>query len=51
MYQTADLPIVMMEQEKMEGINENIMVIILWGTGCGNTIQTVYNDLTFVIPG
>ena len=41
MYQTAGLPIGMMEQDIMEGINENIMVIILWGIGCGKTTQNV----------
>lgn len=34
-----DLPIVMMEQEIMEAINENISVIICGETGCGKTTQ------------
>ena len=34
-----DLPIVMMEQEIMEAINENITVIICGETGCGKTTQ------------
>ncbi|KAA8543067.1 hypothetical protein F0562_021438 [Nyssa sinensis] len=34
-----DLPIVMMEQEVMEAINENISVIICGETGCGKTTQ------------
>ncbi|KAJ4849110.1 hypothetical protein Tsubulata_027768 [Turnera subulata] len=34
-----DLPIVMMEQEIMEAINENPVVIICGETGCGKTTQ------------
>lgn len=34
-----DLPIVMMEQEIMEAINENISVILCGETGCGKTTQ------------
>ncbi|KAL2556665.1 RNA helicase family protein [Forsythia ovata] len=34
-----DLPIVMMEQEIMEAINENLSVIICGETGCGKTTQ------------
>lgn len=34
-----DLPIVMMEQEIMEAINENSTVIIRGETGCGKTTQ------------
>ncbi|KAM7521447.1 hypothetical protein LguiA_011349 [Lonicera macranthoides] len=34
-----DLPIVMMEQEIMEAINENISIIICGETGCGKTTQ------------
>ncbi|XVF72676.1 hypothetical protein PTKIN_Ptkin12aG0139200 [Pterospermum kingtungense] len=34
-----DLPIVMMEQEIMEAINENSAVIICGETGCGKTTQ------------
>ncbi|KAF6155434.1 hypothetical protein GIB67_019960 [Kingdonia uniflora] len=34
-----DLPIVMMEQEVMEAINENSAVIICGETGCGKTTQ------------
>lgn len=34
-----DLPIVMLEQEIMEAINENITVIICGETGCGKTTQ------------
>lgn len=34
-----DLPIVMMEQEIMEAINENTSVIICGETGCGKTTQ------------
>lgn len=34
-----DLPIVMMEQEIREAINENISVIICGETGCGKTTQ------------
>lgn len=34
-----DLPIVMMEQEIMEAINENTCVIICGETGCGKTTQ------------
>ncbi|XP_008451540.1 ATP-dependent RNA helicase DEAH13 isoform X5 [Cucumis melo] len=34
-----DLPIVMMEQEIMEAINENPIVIICGETGCGKTTQ------------
>lgn len=34
-----DLPIVMMEQEVMEAINENPSVIICGETGCGKTTQ------------
>ncbi|CAL5360929.1 unnamed protein product [Camellia sinensis] len=34
-----DLPIVMMEREIMEAINENISVIICGETGCGKTTQ------------
>ncbi|KAK4492608.1 hypothetical protein RD792_003426 [Penstemon davidsonii] len=37
--QRKDLPIVMMEQEIMEAINENISVIICGETGCGKTTQ------------
>ncbi|XP_051118687.1 ATP-dependent RNA helicase DEAH13 [Andrographis paniculata] len=37
--QRVDLPIVMMEQEIMEAINENISVIICGETGCGKTTQ------------
>ncbi|KAI3668301.1 hypothetical protein L6452_43378 [Arctium lappa] len=35
----VDLPIVMMEQEIMEAINENTSVIICGETGCGKTTQ------------
>lgn len=35
----GDLPIVMMEQEIMEAINENPTVIICGETGCGKTTQ------------
>ncbi|KAJ3693718.1 hypothetical protein LUZ60_009198 [Juncus effusus] len=34
-----DLPIIMMEQEIMEAINENSVVIICGETGCGKTTQ------------
>uniref|UniRef100_A0A5B7BJH8 RNA helicase n=1 Tax=Davidia involucrata TaxID=16924 RepID=A0A5B7BJH8_DAVIN len=34
-----DLPIVMMEQEIMEAINENTSIIICGETGCGKTTQ------------
>ncbi|GAB4841097.1 hypothetical protein Ancab_021842 [Ancistrocladus abbreviatus] len=34
-----DLPIVMMEQEIMEAINEHISIIICGETGCGKTTQ------------
>ncbi|XP_050209530.1 ATP-dependent RNA helicase DEAH13-like isoform X2 [Mercurialis annua] len=34
-----DLPIVMMEQEIMEAINENSVVIVCGETGCGKTTQ------------
>lgn len=34
-----DLPIVMLEQEIMEAINENPTVIICGETGCGKTTQ------------
>ena len=34
-----DFPIVMMEQEIMEAINENSTVIICGETGCGKTTQ------------
>ncbi|GMH20453.1 hypothetical protein Nepgr_022294 [Nepenthes gracilis] len=34
-----DLPIVMMEQEIMEAINEHICIIICGETGCGKTTQ------------
>lgn len=34
-----DLPIVMMEQEIMESINEHNSVIICGETGCGKTTQ------------
>ncbi|CAN0892507.1 ATP-dependent RNA helicase DEAH13 [Linum grandiflorum] len=34
-----DLPIIMMEQEIMEAINENLTVIICGETGCGKTTQ------------
>ncbi|CAA0828231.1 RNA helicase family protein [Striga hermonthica] len=37
--QRTGLPIVMMEQEIMEAINENISVIICGETGCGKTTQ------------
>ncbi|KAI3449441.1 hypothetical protein Pfo_006106 [Paulownia fortunei] len=37
--QRMGLPIVMMEQEIMEAINENISVIICGETGCGKTTQ------------
>lgn len=37
--QRQDLPIVMMEQEIMEAINENISVILCGATGCGKTTQ------------
>ncbi|THG09469.1 hypothetical protein TEA_003932 [Camellia sinensis var. sinensis] len=36
-----DLPIVMMEQEIIEAINENIIVIICGETGCGKTTQVL----------
>ncbi|KAL8107342.1 hypothetical protein AgCh_023945 [Apium graveolens] len=39
-----DLPIVMMEQEIMEAINENTSVIICGETGCGKTTQVPQND-------
>lgn len=35
----SDLPIVMMEQEIMEAINDNTCVIICGETGCGKTTQ------------
>lgn len=34
-----DLPIIMMEQEIMEAINENSIVILCGETGCGKTTQ------------
>ena len=34
-----DLPIVMMEQEIMEAINDHTTVIICGETGCGKTTQ------------
>lgn len=34
-----DLPIVMMEQEIMEAVNDNSAVIICGETGCGKTTQ------------
>lgn len=34
-----DLPIVMMEQEIMEAINDHLTVIICGETGCGKTTQ------------
>jgi len=34
-----DLPIVMMEQEIMEAINDHASVIICGETGCGKTTQ------------
>lgn len=34
-----DLPIIMMEQEIMEAINENSVVILCGETGCGKTTQ------------
>lgn len=37
--QRMGLPIVMMEQEIMEAINENISLIICGETGCGKTTQ------------
>ncbi|KAL3499521.1 hypothetical protein ACH5RR_038614 [Cinchona calisaya] len=37
--QRRNLPIVMMEQEIMEAINENMIVIICGETGCGKTTQ------------
>lgn len=37
--QRKNLPIVMMEQEIMEAINENTSVIICGETGCGKTTQ------------
>lgn len=37
--QRKNLPIVMMEQEIMEAINENMSVIICGETGCGKTTQ------------
>ncbi|XP_038681673.1 ATP-dependent RNA helicase DEAH13 isoform X1 [Tripterygium wilfordii] len=37
--QRIDLPIVMMEQEIMEAINENSTVIVCGETGCGKTTQ------------
>ncbi|KAL1557641.1 RNA helicase [Salvia divinorum] len=37
--QRTGLPIVMMEQEIMEAINENISLIICGETGCGKTTQ------------
>ncbi|KAL3648074.1 hypothetical protein CASFOL_009042 [Castilleja foliolosa] len=37
--QRTGLPIVMMEQEIMEAINENMSVIICGETGCGKTTQ------------
>ncbi|EYU46759.1 hypothetical protein MIMGU_mgv1a000378mg [Erythranthe guttata] len=37
--QRMGLPIIMMEQEIMEAINENISVIICGETGCGKTTQ------------
>ncbi|KAI7989853.1 ATP-dependent RNA helicase DEAH13 [Camellia lanceoleosa] len=39
-----DLPIVMMEQEIIEAINENITVIICGETGCGKTTQVLQSD-------
>lgn len=37
--QRKDLPIIMMEQEIMEAINQNSSVIICGETGCGKTTQ------------
>ncbi|KAG6500853.1 hypothetical protein ZIOFF_040711 [Zingiber officinale] len=37
--QRKDLPIIMMEQEIMEAINENFVVILCGETGCGKTTQ------------
>lgn len=34
-----DLPVVMMEQEIMEAINENSSIILCGETGCGKTTQ------------
>lgn len=34
-----DLPIIMMEQEIMEAINEHSIVILCGETGCGKTTQ------------
>lgn len=48
--QRMGLPIVMMEQEIMEAINENISLIICGETGCGKTTQVpqVSHDSKFV---
>lgn len=51
--QRMGLPIVMMEQEIMEAINENISVIICGETGCGKTTQVPqvsYIYFKFVLP-
>ncbi|WOK98834.1 hypothetical protein Cni_G07546 [Canna indica] len=37
--QRKNLPIIMMEQEIMEAINENFIVILCGETGCGKTTQ------------
>lgn len=46
-----DLPIVMMEQEIMEAINENPIVIICGETGCGKTTQVpqVFSYFLFMV--
>lgn len=44
-----DLPIVMMEQEIMEAINDNISVIICGETGCGKTTQVPQVIANFVL--
>ena len=44
-----DLPIVMMEQEIMEAINDHTAVIICGETGCGKTTQVPQVGFMFVI--
>ena len=46
-----DLPIIMMEQEIMEAINEHFIVILCGETGCGKTTQVpqVHFHYTYTI--
>lgn len=49
----SDLPIVMMEQEIMEAINENTCVIVCGETGCGKTTQVPqvrYSIVLYMLP-